>query len=408
MIRILHTADWHIGVENYGRIDRTTGVHSRLKDFLTSLDHLVQQAIDQQVDLVLFCGDAFKNREPSETHQNALARRLKKLSDAGIKVFLLVGNHDLPNAAGKSNALDIYRTLQVPGIVVGRQPGIYNIETKNGVLQVAAIPYPSRSSWLAQEGQSGKTISELEEEMAANVAGITGRLAKELNTDVPAVLCAHITVDGAAAGSERCIMVGRDIAVPASVLQQTGFQYIALGHIHRHQVLAEQPPVVYSGSHDRIDFGEEKEKKGYVLVDIDNDNCSYRFCELPTREFVTVRVKTKGDDPTAEIIEQLQISANPEAVLRLIIECSAADYININHREVRRTVDKHYYYLASVTRELTDENFALRNPNLNEQLDPLAAFKEYLNTAKLKADQEELLQRAEHLYRKLKEREILG
>ncbi|MBM7855291.1 exonuclease SbcD [Desulfohalotomaculum tongense] len=408
MIRILHTADWHIGVENYGRIDHKTGVHSRLRDFLVSLDSLVKDAIEKQVDLVLFCGDAFKNREPSETHQNALARRLKKLSDAGIKVFMLVGNHDLPNAAGKSNALDIYRTLQVPGITVGRHPRVYVIDTKSGPVQVAAIPYPSRSSWLSREGHSGKTLEQLEEEMAANVAGLARRLSAELEPDIPAVLCAHITVTGAVAGSEHCIMVGRDLAVPASALQQGGFDYVALGHIHRQQVLAENPPLVYSGSLDRIDFGEEKEKKGYVLVEVEKGRCSYNFYPLSTRPFVTVRVKIKGKDPTAEILERVEKSADQRAILRLIIECTAADYANINHRQVRRFIDRHYYYLASINRELTGEDGALRNPNLNEKLDPLAAFKEYLETAGVNGDKEELVQRAESLYRKLKERDIYG
>ncbi len=408
MIRILHTADWHIGVENYGRIDRTTGVHSRLRDFLASLDRLVDEAIDQQIDLVLFCGDAFKNREPSETHQNALARRLKKLSDAGIKVFLLVGNHDLPNAIGKSNALDIYRTLQVPGITVGRVPQIYPIDTKKGRVQIAAIPYPSRSSWLSRSDKSGKSISELEEEMAANLAAVARQLAAQINPDIPAVLCAHITVDGAVAGSEKCIMVGRDLAVPASALQHDPFSYVALGHIHRHQVVAENPPVVYSGSLDRIDFGEEKEKKGYVIVELDNAHCSYRFCELSTRPFITVKAAVKGNDPTAEIIAQLQQSANPEAILRLIIECTAHDYGNINHREVQRFIEEHYYYLASISRELTEDTTALRNPNLNEQLNPITALKQYLKTAKFKGDQEQLLMRAEQLYSKLKERDIYG
>ena len=409
MIKILHTADWHIGIENYGRIDRVTGVHSRLLDFLSSLDKLVDQAIEQQIDLLLFCGDAFKNREPSETHQNALARRLKRLSDAGIKVFLLVGNHDLPNASGKSNALDIYRTLEVPGIIVGRQPQIYPINTRNGPIQVAAIPYPSRSSWLARDGQSGKSLLETEEEMSANIAALVTGLSAQLEPSIPAVLCTHITVDGAVAGSEHSIMVGRDLGIPASVFGHSGFNYIALGHIHRHQVLGDDPPVVYSGSHDRIDFGEEKQKKGYVLVEIDNNQCQYRFCQLDTRPFITLQVNITGDNPTEEIINQLKITSNSRAVLRLKLQCSQENYMAIDHREVRRFIDANYYYLASVNRELLGDTSILRNPHLTEQSEPMTAFREYLKGTNLdQKDQEELIHRAELLYQKLKERDIFG
>ncbi len=100
-MRILHFSDLHIGVENYGRIDPATGHSTRLGDFLGSLDEVVEFALTQQVDLALLAGDAYKGRDPSQTHQREFARRLHRLSSAGIPVFLLIGNHDLPNASSR-------------------------------------------------------------------------------------------------------------------------------------------------------------------------------------------------------------------------------------------------------------------------------------------------------------------
>src|SRR6185437_11015254 len=117
-MKIVHFADLHIGVENYGHIDPETGLSSRLGDFLRAFDELVDYALDWRADVVLFAGDAYRSREPTQTHQKEFARRIQRLSAAGIPVYLLVGNHDLPNAWGRATALDIFATLDVPRVHV--------------------------------------------------------------------------------------------------------------------------------------------------------------------------------------------------------------------------------------------------------------------------------------------------
>ena len=104
-MRIVHFADVHIGVENYSKIDPGTGLSTRLIDFLDTFDEVVDYAMGNGADLVLFCGDAYKSRDPSQTHQREFAKRVARLSAAGIPVFLVVGNHDSPNVFGRATAL---------------------------------------------------------------------------------------------------------------------------------------------------------------------------------------------------------------------------------------------------------------------------------------------------------------
>src|SRR3972149_330088 len=108
MLRVLHTADLHLGMENYGRLDPATGLSSRVADFLAALDETVDYALNNAVDLYLFCGDAYKTRDPSPTYQRELARRVHRLTLSGVSVFLLVGNHDLPNAVGRATTVEIF------------------------------------------------------------------------------------------------------------------------------------------------------------------------------------------------------------------------------------------------------------------------------------------------------------
>src|SRR5512136_37689 len=100
-MRLLHFADLHIGMENYGRVDPATGLSTRLADFLAVLDQVVEYALSNEVDLVVFAGDAYKTRDPNPTHQREFAKRIRRLTDAGLPVFLLLGNHDLPTPAGR-------------------------------------------------------------------------------------------------------------------------------------------------------------------------------------------------------------------------------------------------------------------------------------------------------------------
>src|SRR5512147_1353612 len=104
-MKILHLADLHLGVENYGRVDPATGLHSRLIDYLDRLDEALALGLDAGVDLVLIAGDVYKNRSPNPTHQREFARRLNRLRSAGVPVFILTGNHDISPSLGRAHSV---------------------------------------------------------------------------------------------------------------------------------------------------------------------------------------------------------------------------------------------------------------------------------------------------------------
>jgi len=144
MIKFIHTADIHFGMENYGRIDPVTGIHSRLLDFKQSLDQCIDYAIEQHVDLFVFAGDAYKTAHPSPTQQKLLMGCFMRLYKANIPVVITVGNHDNPLSFGKANALDIFAHLPVDGFYVCSKPQSITIQTKSGPVQIVGIPWPNR------------------------------------------------------------------------------------------------------------------------------------------------------------------------------------------------------------------------------------------------------------------------
>ena len=146
-IRLLHFADVHIGMENYGRTDPATGLSSRVVDFLRRMDEMVAYARDHEVDLAIFAGDAFKSRNPNPTFQREFAWRIQDLA-ALCPVVLLVGNHDLPNIDKRASSIEIYETLRVPNTILGRDYRLLTVETKRGPVLVGTAPYPVRNHLL--------------------------------------------------------------------------------------------------------------------------------------------------------------------------------------------------------------------------------------------------------------------
>ena len=342
-MKLLHFSDLHLGVELYGTLDSRTGLSSRVGDFLKVFDIIVERAIEGSYDAVLFSGDAFKNRDPSPTLQREFAKRVVRLAQAGVPIVIIVGNHDLPNVLTRATPVEIYQVLSIPGVHVCRQIERLNVETRSGILQIVALPWVTRSMLLAMEQYREMGDIDLEREMASLIANAVRGLMSELDPSLPAVLMAHVSVQGASLGYEQSIMLGRDVTVGLDDLNSRGFDYVALGHIHKHQVLSTNPPSVYAGSPERIDFGEEREAKGYVSVTIEPNqglerSTSWEFVELPARTFTTVRVAAFGDDPmesTRRDVTRLSDEYRG-AVTRCFVEVDPGREKSVNAQEIRR------------------------------------------------------------------------
>ena len=393
MVKVLHFADLHIGVENHGRPDPATGLHSRLVDFLRSFDELVEYALSNSVDLVLFAGDAYKNREPSPTHQREFARRIQRLTSAGIPVFLLTGNHDVPSAIGRADTLDIFATLEVPNVHVARLPGTYRIDTRSGPIQIMAIPWIVRSHLLSREEFKSRSLAEIETLTIAKIEHILDKSIEELDPTLPTILTVHGTVHGARYGSERSVMLGQEMILPTSLVQRDCFDYVALGHIHCHQVLRQaSPPVVYAGSLDRIDFGEEKEAKGFVIADVERGTANFQFVRLTsTRPFVTIEVQAEGTDPMAQIQEAIAAKDIEQAIVRLIIHTTMEKNHLLRDQEINGLLSG-AFKVATIVRDVQrTARLRLGGDRTVEQMTPLQVLERYLHLRQVSKERLERL-----------------
>ncbi len=398
-MKILHFADLHLGVESYGRLDPATGISSRLIDFLSVLDQVVDYALENRVDLVLFCGDAYKSREPTQTQQREFAKRISRLSTSNTPTFLLIGNHDLPNAIGKATTTEIFDTLAIKNVYVSNRPEIYQIPTRSGDIQIASLPWLRRSALLTREESKNLSFEQINQKLQQALTYRIALHASKLDPALPSVLAAHVWVSGAQVGSERLMTIGQEHVLLPGNVAHPAFDYVALGHIHKHQALSSNPPVVYSGSLERLDFGEEADEKGFYLVEIGPDKqpgkrqVSFEFHPVTGRPFLTIGVNIESDDadPTSTVLKAISEQADKleGAIVRLQIGLPAETTGRLSDNDVKNALkDAHYFTIA---KDMRREARLRLGKWTAEEITPLEALRTYLETNKVSPTHAKLL-----------------
>lgn len=400
MISFIHTADIHFGMENYGRIDPETGIHSRLLDFEKALNFCIDYAIEHQVDFFLFSGDAYKTAHPSPTQQRLLLQCFLRLYKAGIPVIIIVGNHDNPLSFGKANALDIFGQLPVDGFHVIAKPKIIPLHTKSGLVNIVGIPWPTRNTIALSDKYTFSTTTDLTEYISQHVGKLIANFAQQLDQDVPAVLGGHLTVSsGIFSGSEKRAIYGTDPFFLPSQLAIPPFDYVALGHLHRHQNLNPKghPAIVYSGSIERVDFGERKEEKGFCHVTIkDKAITTYKFIETPTRPFVQLEVKLHTNSTqTEQIIAKVKEYDLTGAIVKIVYHVPAGHKDMVDLHAVQRMLSQAWYCagIFPVHTPVTRERRAAMkiDMDLETLLDTYFESKEHLKDKKKRLIEKTLL-----------------
>jgi exonuclease SbcD len=208
------------------------------------------------------------------------------------------------------------------------------------------VPYPVRQRLLVHEEYRGLSIDELDNKLESEtVEVIENGLAPKLDPEIPAVLTAHLSVSGATYGSERSVMVGREVVIKPSVLGSPVWDYVALGHIHKHQSLNgdNHPPIVYAGSLERINFGEEGDPKGFCWVELARGKTSWEFIEVDARPFVTVRADVReSDEALAALAREIDKHDLRGAVVRLILRLRADQEPMLRDYELRALLSDAY------------------------------------------------------------------
>ena len=281
----------------------------------------------------------------------------------------------------------------------------YVVETRSGPVQIVALPWIRRSQFLARDDIRGRSPQEITKAIEDNLTELIKIEAQALDSNLPALFVGHVSVGDASTGSEQYMMLGTDHHLLLSAVALPQFDYIALGHIHRHQVLHENPLVVYSGSLERVDFGEEHDQKGFCIVELDltqpigNRQLAFDFVPVNARRFVTIKMELGIDDPSPmeTVLRSIRAVEIEDAIVKMLITMPRSIEGHINDSVIHTALGE-AYYVAAVSKEIKEEirtRLGEANPNL---LSPQEALRKYLEAREVPRDRiENLVDRAAHL-----------
>lgn len=398
MLKILHFSDAHIDIVGHGRQDPASGLPLRVLDFLRALDTIIDTAIAEKVDMVLFAGDAYKDRTPSPTYQREWGRRIMRLSEAGIPTLLLIGNHDLPPATGRAHTLQEFETLQVPHVHVVARPCLLRPSDLEGLpLQVIAIPWVSRSGLMAALQISDARPMDVYAEIGSRLNELVQGWLDETDANLPIILTAHASVQSARYGAERSVMLGNDVVLPGSMVRDYRLDYVALGHIHKAQNVNEglHPPVIYPGSIERVDFGEAADDKFFVIAEVEKGKTRVNWRKLEGRRFIDrfIAIRSGEKQPMQKVIGALPSADElKDAIVRLVIEYPRDVEPLLDEVALRRAAEAALEFHL-VRKPLMEARLRLPENQAISSLSPLDLLEIYWRTLNVDPDEMAALQK---------------
>ena len=375
-MKIITFADAHIGISTYSTIDPKTNLNTRVLDSLNGIDQIINYAEENNIKYILFAGDMFKNALPSPTLVREINKRIKASAEKGIKWIIQDGNHDVSPLETAKSALDPLSTLKVENVEHTRFEKTYMIDNN---IRVLVLP-----TYTTQE--------EVE------------NILSKYNDNIKTIVMGHFTSLNAKLND--WLIASNEDAIDIKIFQKPNILAVVLGHLHKHQILNTNPLSYYCSSTIRTDFNEEHDKKGFVVLDIDNNyNVSYIFKEIKTQEFLSVKMDLVGeDDAQANVMAYLNHIKKDliDKVVRVQLTLDKEN--NINDNEILEFLkNNNVSYIANISK-IFDREQLIRNKDINEQITEEEALREYF---KDNSDKDEIIKLGISIINEMKEKNLI-
>lgn len=388
-MRILHTADWHID-EYPGRVQ--DGENLRRLNIALIINHIVDCAIAQRVQLFLFAGDAFKTKRPPYRDILVVAEAFRRLTEAGIPVVAIPGNHDLPND-GRPGAFEVIEAMRIPGVKIMTRPGIARAVVPGEEIQVACLPSASKSQLLSKDEYKDLGPEQAHQVMSDKLRQIVYGLAAELDPGTPSVLLPHFTTVGCQYDSGEHVFLAQEPVLSRDLFEP--FDLVTLGHIHRAQQI-EGTSAYYCGSPERINFNEEHQQKGFYLHRFDQSTREFesRFVETPARQFLTITKELTSvedlepwyNELAGKVGEKyLLLPETAGAIVRVRYTAPADVAKAVNHRRITDELMKSAFWVAGIE-ALVDRSNRARDEEVTEAMGVTEALTKYLERNEIEDD----------------------
>jgi exonuclease SbcD len=375
-MRILHTADWHLG-DRLGRIDRTP-------DLRRAVERVAQYCDEYQVDVLLVAGDLFSELSRPDSLRESiehLQQTFEPFLLRGGTILAVTGNHDNETFC---QTLQLVMTLAAPAagradrvrpagrLYLATEPALLRLADSDGSpVQFLLMPYPTPTRYL--RGEAEQRYASLEERNRHLQEAFSRKLralqdSPDFDPSLPTVLAAHVHVQGSVLPTLFRLSEQESIIFSETDLPDK-FAYVALGHIHQHQQIRDRTHIRYCSSIERLDLGERNDQKGVVLVDIGPQGLrgEPQFLPLDATNIYSIEVRNPAED--IPLLRELHPNADKDLVSLQLTYTAGVDNLESVLAELEEIFPRWY------TRNWT-ESGALRPTLADGEVIPTKSFEE--------------------------------
>lgn len=356
--------DTHFGAGyNLGKLDQDTQLNSRLLDFANTFDSIVNEFMKREVKIVVITGDIFETRHPTSAQLNAFSKCIQHAINNNLEVVVVVGNHDQQRTIS-TTTVDIFNSLKTPGISIYSNFGVHEVKDEFGN-NVNFILMPYRDRRMTGAKINSDAINEIKEEL--------NELCKDL--DSPKIAVGHFMMDKSITGENPDSFSINELILPLNIFDD--FDVTIMGHVHKHAILSKNPLIMYSGSMEKISFGEKHHIKVTIILDT-NNILNPEIIKTKIRNLYEMNFNyTEGEkyfknqitDRIILDIKKFNMRWNLDgAIVKLIVKVKENDFYFVNQEKIREYIlSKKVKHLSTI--EISSVKFRkLRNKNITENV----------------------------------------
>lgn len=368
-MRAIICGDVHIGaVFGLGR-QKDDGGNTRVDDYETTLNYIVDYAISTKADMFIQTGDLFETRSPSPEHMDIADRAIKRLANANIAAMVIMGNHDYRRSGDTfTSAISALSAKDYPRVRLILNPQILTLKNKSNIgANILLIPYRDKRMY---DGSSDNRISS----RAFNEH--IKDLVLSINNGYPTLAVGHnFFFEGSYneyGGSEL-------LADPKAFV---GCDAVIMGHHHQHRVIQSIGPLaIYSGSMERTNFGDAKSDK--FFIDYSFNDKSAKYIKIPSRGLIDASIDLSEHSPEslcdALNCELLKLNLNDKIVrCKINVKDIASKVISKTHIE-KELYALGAHFVSKITIEVLTSR-VIRNEDILNHRDDAEMFKAFIQS----------------------------
>jgi len=355
---------------NMGRLDPKTQINSRLLDFENTFNSIIDSFVKRNVKAVVLTGDIFETRHPTSVQLNIFSKCVQRTIDFGMEVIINVGNHDQQRHTS-TTTVDIFNKLKLPKLKVYSE---IDLHTLNDNTHLILMPYRDRKMMGADTNSNA--ILKIETEI--------NQISKDLKGTK--IIVGHFMLEKSPEDSDPDTFSINELILPLSMFDN--YDVVIMGHIHKHQVVSNKKPIIiYSGSMDKVSFGERGHQKISIIIDTD-DIENFEIIKTKVRNLFVLELDYTDenlikDEINNKIMEDInyidQEHSLKNSISKVIIKVNENNLYYINQPEIKNfIVDKKVKFCTGIHINSTN-NRQLRNSAINETLSKKKAIVSFIN-----------------------------